>query len=135
MTTHPNAEILKAIADGKKVQYRVSNIFRPATANWADYDLTKEGPNPIADKGFEWRIKQESNVHYTQMLSCNGKPVQGSLHGYDIDRILNVMKSPNMMHSMVFKPHGLLAITHEDDGTIAKIEYFSQAELKNKGWL
>jgi len=134
MTTHPNAEILKAIADGKPVQWRYYSMLANSR-EWNEYDAAKACPNPIADKGFEWRIKQEPKVLYTQMMVNNGKPLQGSLYGYDIDRILNVMKSPNMLYSTAFRPHGLIAITHEDDGTITKIEYFSQAELKNKGWL
>ena len=133
-TQHPNAEVLKAIAEGKKVQYRVHSMFRPATRDWADYDGTKSGPNPIADKGFEWRIEQEPKVYYTQMLSVNGRPVHSSVHGYDIDRIMGVLRATAYTET-AYPSNGLLAVTHDDDGTIAKIEYFSQAELKNKGWL
>mgnify|MGYP003454062014 CR=1 FL=1 len=59
---HPHAEVLKAIADGEIVEYRI-NMTKP----WAPRYVPHEGRlvNPINDSDFEWRVKPK-------MCSING---------------------------------------------------------------
>lgn len=133
---HPNAEILRAIADGKAVQWQYKNL-RDEAKMWRDYtdQLTI---NPMKrDASVEWRIKPVDKVYYFQMLKNDiGRPVIGSINGYDIERITQYMKRlEREPHSPIFRSNGLLAFTHTDDGTITKIEYFTMKELRDKGWL
>lgn len=132
---HPNAAILHAVAEGKTVQWRWKNLREEASI-WRDYtDQLSVGPLKL-DKSVEWRIKPVDKVYYYQMLKSNiNRPVVGSMQGYDVDRVLMVMKALQMQAEPTFPQNGLLAFTHTDDGTITKIEYFTMKELRNKGWL
>lgn len=66
-TPHKHAEILRAIADGKEVQFRNRGGSR-----WFD----PEYGNPIANPELEWRVKPEPKpdiVTYANVGSYNGK--------------------------------------------------------------
>lgn len=61
---HPNAEILRAIADGKQVQWR------PAGGNntWIDWMETANSVSPLVRSlYYEWRVKPEG-VRYRLAL-------------------------------------------------------------------
>ena len=65
LTPHPQAEILRAIADGKTVQMR--SRLRPTT--WHDEPTPFEY---LSDDLFEWRVKPETiaiNGHAEALLS------------------------------------------------------------------
>lgn len=130
---HPNAEILRAIADGKTVQWR--RACTPERA-WIDYTSVSELTPINVAAHIEWRIKPEAKVYYVQLLKNDiNRPVLGSMQGYDVDRLLQAMAGQLRHASPIFPQNGLLAFTHTDDGTITKIEYFTMKELRDKGRL
>lgn len=54
MTEHPLADILRAVADGRAVQYKSLGW------GWRDYDETSAGPTPLTyQREYKWRIKPE----------------------------------------------------------------------------
>ena len=57
---HPNAEILRAIADGKKIQYRpvVTGNWCKYTRIWYDFDVKDAEAccNLLAAGKHEWRL-------------------------------------------------------------------------------
>lgn len=61
-TTHRHAEILRAIADGKVVQYQT-----PTCGAWTDFQPDIHG-FPIYDRNLVWRVKPEDVVDYTVVL-------------------------------------------------------------------
>lgn len=57
MKQHEHAEVLRAIADGKTVQFKQSEY----DSNWIDCeDLTMV--NPFEDYHFLWRVKPEATL-------------------------------------------------------------------------
>jgi hypothetical protein len=59
MTPHRHADVLRAIADGREVEY--SYDFGN---NWNDaYDK-----NPIAHDGYKWRVKPVPVIRYEYLL-------------------------------------------------------------------
>lgn len=56
MKQHEHAEVLRAIADGKDVQFK----YAEHDANWLD--VFGISPNPIEDAHLVWRVKPEATV-------------------------------------------------------------------------
>jgi hypothetical protein len=54
MKQHKHAEVLRAIADGKEVQYRHSEMDRCEWTSIGCYEI-----NPIHFPEWEWRVKPE----------------------------------------------------------------------------
>ena len=61
MTLHKHAEILRAIADGKEVQFKGSN------GEW----IEPVSINPIHDSYLEWRIKPEPKPDAELYYNCS----------------------------------------------------------------
>lgn len=129
---HPNADILHAIADGKKVQYRGA-----LTPEWIDY-VANGVVNPIyhGDR-IEWRIKPEEEPLFqrwyivetrasTDIPALNYSVQRASLEG--LSRL--VQGNPDLRQNLV----GFLCMS-VDVRTVRKVEFFSKAELKAKGVL
>ena len=53
-TSHPHAEVLRAIADGKKVECRTN-----APCIWQDASIDLQFRNPMTYPHSEWRVKPE----------------------------------------------------------------------------
>lgn len=66
-TTHRHAEILRAIADGKVVQYQT-----PTCGAWTDFQPDIHG-FPIYDRNLVWRVKPEEVVDFAP-IHPNGIP-------------------------------------------------------------
>lgn len=66
-TPHKHAEILRAIADGKVVQYQT-----PTVGVWTDFQPDIQG-FPTNNCYLAWRIKPEEVVDYTVVLP-DGRP-------------------------------------------------------------
>jgi hypothetical protein len=70
MTEHKHAEVLRAIADGKEVEY-----YRP---EYDDWQLMSLYLNPLEYKRLEWRIKPEPKppiVVEQRYVFCRGTAV------------------------------------------------------------
>lgn len=62
MAEHKQAEVLRAIADGKAVQWQ-------STTTWIDGN---EGVNPLSFPSFEWRVKTEPKPDVVRYVPLNG---------------------------------------------------------------
>lgn len=68
MTEHKNAAVLRAIADGKAVQWKANHT-------WYDYNPEEDGCSPLADDHIEWRVKTEPKpdvVRYVNAYAWSG---------------------------------------------------------------
>jgi len=81
-TPHKHAEVLRAIADGKDVQWSKSGGIM-----WGDYCRDGRGYDPISDPDILWRIKPEPKsdvVRYcfiTESFGHSEKELQSGLLG------------------------------------------------------
>ena len=69
MTEHKHAAILRAIAEGKQVQY-MSSIYNQWT------DATLHSLNPISEVEYEWRIKPPEWQEKLRQAARDGKTVE-----------------------------------------------------------
>jgi hypothetical protein len=60
-TPHQHAEVLRAIADGKTVQFFTGD-------EWIDRPESNIAPDPITNVHSEWRIKPESEPDFQMLL-------------------------------------------------------------------
>jgi len=70
---HKHAEILRAIADGKEVQYS-----RTEGSAWADYRKDGQGYDPLTNDTWSWRIKPERkpDVSFYARLELDNLPMR-----------------------------------------------------------
>ena len=61
MAEHKHAEVLRAIADGKVVQWK-------AGFTWHDYKPDEDDCSPLIDDGIEWRVKPEPKPDVVQWV-------------------------------------------------------------------
>ena len=54
-TPHPNAEVIKAWADGNMIQFN-------SGFGWYDFILGDGSPSPWYESSIEWRVKPESRL-------------------------------------------------------------------------
>jgi len=75
-TPHKHAEVLRAIADGKDVQWS-----RAEGAAWSDYRRDGCGCDPISYPDILWRIKPKPDVvWYASAFNCYlGNPTESIL--------------------------------------------------------
>ena len=59
MTEHKHAAVLRAIADGKEVEYSVDGRWWPYATS----------PNPLAHPKFDWRVKPEPKPDFKTYLT------------------------------------------------------------------
>jgi hypothetical protein len=71
MTPHRHADVLRAIADGREVEY--SYDFGD---NWNDAG----DKNPIAHDGYEWRVKPVPVIRYEWFLKRINEPAYAVWH-------------------------------------------------------
>lgn len=127
---HPNAKILKAIADGVAVQWRYENLREEAQI-WRDYSGTGSANPLFVSCGVEWRIKPQPRVSYTAMIRFDdGRVLTSAIISESLDSVCTRLKQSYEKHRYV----GVLATT-QDNGDITKVEYFTMKELRDKGWL
>ena len=80
MTEHKHAEVLRAIADGKKVQCRAS-----VTSDWEDI-TSDECFNPISSPHCMWRVKPKPKPDVVRYFCLypngisNADTIRGSYH-------------------------------------------------------
>lgn len=78
---HKHAEVLRAIADGKEVQ------FKCVGGDWSDYNAKWYcSPLDCADD-IEWRVKPEPKPDYCFYAGYDNKDCCGNLHYSDEDVI------------------------------------------------
>lgn len=131
---HPNAHILRAIADGKTVQLRRPGM--PETA-WLDYVPNGcTSPLYVGDRT-EWRIKPEPEPLFERwyIVETRESTVVPALN-YTVQRasmeglVRLLQGNPDLKQKLV----GFLCMS-VDTRTVRKVEFFSKAELRTKGVL
>ena len=95
-TPHKHAEVLRAIADGKEVQF--SHMH---TTLWHDMTAGGTGYDPLANESLFWRVKPVENVRYVNVYTDMGHE--------SIDKANK--------GQMGFSPIGMMKVTTFEDGT------------------
>lgn len=128
---HPNAEILKAIADGVAVQWRWAGLREDAQI-WRDYAEDRRVNPLFVSDGVEWRIKPQPKANYVVMMrrESDGLVMPSCTQRDSLADVCRVLKH---MSPGPFIAIGVTAFTYDTD--ITKIEYFTMKELREKGWL
>lgn len=131
---HHNAHILRAIADGKVVEWRWKNLREDARV-WREF-----GPNRfelLGDTSVEWRIKPEPEPLFERwyLVETRESTVVPALN-YTVQRasmeglVRLLQGNPDLKQNLV----GFLCMS-VDAHTVRKVEFFSKAGLKAKGVL
>lgn len=131
---HPNAHILRAIADGKTVQWSTG----ARGADWHDWSVNDMCPSPTASAQLEWRVKPEPEPLFERWYFVQSKPDElpkliSVLHRTSLQAAVAFLKGPDAISLRVYCV-GLLCVT-TDKHTVRKVEFFSKAELRAKGVL
>jgi len=77
MKEHKHAEVLRAIADGKEVQFRNGNT------GWKDAEFRPYTPLHHEGRDFEWRVKPEPKPDYCLYAGYNDSNDFGELFNYE----------------------------------------------------
>ena len=133
MTQHPNAEILRAIADGKTVQWSLGAFG----SDWNDWERDEVAPSPTNSIGLSWRIKPEPEPLFERwyLVETRESTIVPALN-YTVQRasmeglVRLLQGNPDLKQNLV----GFLCMS-VDAHTVRKVEFFSKAELKAKGVL
>jgi hypothetical protein len=64
-TPHKHAEVLRAIADGKEVQF--SHMH---TTTWHDMKAGGIGYDPLTNESWNWRVKPEPKPDFVNYFNC-----------------------------------------------------------------
>lgn len=75
MKEHKHAEVLRAIADGKEVQWA-----NPETCDGCWHDLDVDLFNPLANSVLRWRVKPEPKPDYFFYGGYDGNSDGGALY-------------------------------------------------------
>ena len=135
-TKHPNAHILRAIADGKAVEWRWRNLREDAQI-WRDYAEDPRVSPLNASGGVDWRIKPEEEPLFQRwyLVETRESTVVPALN-YTVQRasmeglVRLLQGNPDLKQNLV----GFICMS-VDEHTVRKVEFFSKAELKAKGAL
>lgn len=136
MTQHPNAEILRAIADGKAVQWRFKHAIEAAKI-WRDY-ADEPSLNPSSDPLIEWRVKPgfeplKERWYFVQKFP-SGVQLNTAVMRSSLNEAARFFKGTALDSGLRRNFVGLMCM-HTDETTVRKVEFFSKAELKAKGVL